>query len=137
MSFQTTKPALIEYLINMTGCPVSPSQLAKHMGMSHNTIRRYLKELVDCGEVDRVERILLPDNKIISTGQMYYVNDLDIITRENAKYHIKQYQRFKEYCKYYQLYYGVKEIYIKRKDFTQHCMIDVGLVRVGLQVRYK
>lgn len=130
MSLQTIKSELIDYLINMTGCPVSPSQIAKHMNISHNTAKRHLKELVDCGEVDRVDRILIPNNRIILSGQMYYVNNLTIITNENARYHIEQYQHFKEYCGDRKVYYGVKELYIKRKGLSKHYMFNIGLFRM-------
>jgi DNA-binding Lrp family transcriptional regulator len=133
MLYEQIKPLLIDYLIQMTGCPVSPSQIAQHMNMSHNTIRRYLKKLVDYGEVDRVDRIVIPNNRIILTGQMYYVNNLMMVTNNNARYHIKQYQHFKEYCGDCKVYYEVKELYIKRKGLSKHYMFNVGLCRIKTQ----
>ena len=86
--FEQFKPKLIKYLINMTGCPITYPQIAKSLGVSHVTARHWLDALVDSGDVDRVERILQPSKKVLSSGHIYYVNNISIITNQNALHRI-------------------------------------------------
>ena len=66
MSLQTVKSSLINYLIDRTGCAITPNQVAQHIGTTNKTASNYLNQLVKSGEIDCVQRILLPNKKVLS-----------------------------------------------------------------------
>ena len=68
MSYEQIKPLLIDYLIQMTGCAITPNQIATNIGVTNKTASHYLYKLVEAGEIDCVQRISLPSKKVLSYG---------------------------------------------------------------------
>ena len=129
MSFQTVKQSLINYLINKTGCVITPNQVAQHIGITNKTASNYLNQLVKSGEIDCVQRILLPNKKVLSYGYVYYINDLSLIRNTSILSRTQDYQRFKKMYGRDKIYYAVIIKYTHPNGITKKHTINVGLYK--------
>ena len=129
MRFDTLKPLLIDYLIKMTGHAVTPNQIATNIGVTNKTASRYLNKLVESGEIDCVQRIYLPSEKILSYGYMCYVNNLSLIKNTNILHQTQNYQRFKKMYGRDKIYYAVVIKYTHPNSITKQHTINVGLYK--------
>lgn len=129
MKFEQLKPQLIDCLIKMTGYAITPNQVAKHIGTTNKTASNYLNQLVKSGEIDCVQRILLPNKKVLSYGYMYYINDLSLINNAGILGHTQNYQRFKKMYGRDKIYYAVIIRYTHPNSITKKHTINIGLYK--------
>jgi hypothetical protein len=129
MSLQTVKQSLINYLINKTSCVLTPNQVAQHIGVTNKTASNYLNQLVKSGEIDCVQRILLPNKKVLSYGYVYYINDLSLIRNTGILSQTQDYQRFKKMYGRDKIYYAVIIRYTHPNGATKKHTINVGLYK--------
>ena len=129
MKFEQLKPQLIEYLINKTGCALTPNQVAKHIGVTNKTASCWLYKLVESGEIDCIQRISLPSKEILSYGYMLYVNDLSLIKNTNVLHQTQDYQRFKKMYGRDEIYYAVTIKYTHPNGITKKHIINIGLYK--------
>lgn len=129
MKFDTLKPLLVDYLIKMTGHVVTPNQISKNIGVTNKTASCYLYKLVESGEIDCIQRISLPNKKVLSYGYIYYVNDLSLIKDTNILRQTQDYQRFKKMYGRDKIYYAVIIKYTHPNGITKKHTINVGLFK--------
>jgi hypothetical protein len=129
MSYEQIKPLLIDYLIKMTGCAITPNQIATNIGVTNKTASHYLYKLVESDEIDCIQRISLPDKKVLSYGYMYYVNNLSLIKNTDILRQTQDYQRLKKMYGRDKIYYAVIIKYTHPNGITKKHTINVGLFK--------